>query len=114
MGDASGMFPIDPATHDYDAPMLAGFGAKVSAHRPGLDVAAMLPKVLVAGQDAGTLTAKGAALLDPSGALQSGAPVCPPEGDADTGMVATNASPNAPATSARARRSLRWWCSKSL
>ena len=91
VGDASGMFPIDPATHDYDAPMLAGFGAMVSAHRPGLDVAAMLPKVLVAGQDAGTLTAKGAALLDPSGALQSGAAVCPPEGDAGTGMVATNA-----------------------
>ena len=91
VGDASGMFPIDPATHDYDAPMLARFGEMVAARRPGLDVAALLPKVLVAGQDAGTLTAEGAALLDPTGTLQPGAPVCPPEGDAGTGMVATNA-----------------------
>jgi sugar (pentulose or hexulose) kinase len=91
VGDASGMFPIDPATHDYDAPMLARFGEMVAARRPGLDVAALLPTVLVAGQDAGTLTAEGAALLDPTGRLQPGAPVCPPEGDAGTGMVATNA-----------------------
>ena len=91
VGDASGMFPIDPATRDYDAPMLARFGAMVAARRPGLDAAALFPEVLVAGQDAGTLTAQGAALLDPTGALQPGAPVCPPEGDAGTGMVATNA-----------------------
>jgi sugar (pentulose or hexulose) kinase len=91
VGDASGMFPIDPATHDYDAPMLAQFGEMIAGSRPGLDVARLLPKVLVAGQDAGTLTAAGAALLDPSGALQAGVPVCPPEGDAGTGMVATNA-----------------------
>ena len=91
VGDASGMFPIDPATHDYDAPMLARFGEMVAARRPGLDVAALLPEALVAGQDAGTLTAEGAALLDPTGALQPGAPLCPPEGDAGTGMVATNA-----------------------
>jgi sugar (pentulose or hexulose) kinase len=91
VGDASGMFPIDPATHDYDAPMLKRFGEIVAARRPGLDVAALLPQVLVAGEDAGTLTAEGAALLDPTGALQPGAPVCPPEGDAGTGMVATNA-----------------------
>jgi len=91
VGDASGMFPINPATHDYDAPMLARFGEMVAARRPGLDAAALLPEVLVAGQDAGTLTAEGAALLDPTGRLQPGAPVCPPEGDAGTGMVATNA-----------------------
>ena len=69
----------------------ARFGEMVAARRPGLDAAALFPKVLVAGQDAGTLTAEGAALLDPTGALQPGAPVCPPEGDAGTGMVATNA-----------------------
>jgi sugar (pentulose or hexulose) kinase len=85
------MFPIDPATHDYDAPMLARFGEMVAARRPGLDAAALLPKALVAGEDAGSLTAEGAALLDPTGRLQPGAPVCPPEGDAGTGMVATNA-----------------------
>src|SRR5208283_2721494 len=91
VGDASGMFPIDPATHDYDAPMLKRFGEMVAARRPGLDAAALFPKVLVAGQNAGTLTAEGAARLDPTGALSPGAPVCPPEGDAGTGMVATNA-----------------------
>jgi sugar (pentulose or hexulose) kinase len=91
VGDASGMFPIDPVTHDYDVLMLARFGEMVAARRPGLDVAALLPEVLVAGQDAGTLTAAGAALLDPTGALQPGTPLCPPEGDAGTGMVATNA-----------------------
>ena len=91
VGDASGMFPIDPVTHDYDAPMLERFGAMIAARRPGLDVAALLPKVLVAGEDAGTLTADGAALLDPTGTLQPGIPACPPEGDAGTGMVATNA-----------------------
>ena len=91
VGDASGMFPIDPATHDYDAPILARFREMVAARRPGLDAAALFPNVLVAGQDAGTLTAEGAALLDPTGALQPGAPACPPEGDAGTGMVATNA-----------------------
>ena len=91
VGDASGMFPIDPATHDYDAPMLERFGKMIAAHRPDLDVAALFPKVLVAGEDAGALTAEGAALLDPTGTLQPGIPVCPPEGDAGTGMVATNA-----------------------
>ncbi len=91
VGDASGVFPIDPATHDYDAPMLKRFGEMVAARRPGLDVAALLPDVLVAGEDAGTLTAEGARLLDPTGMLQPGTLVCPPEGDAGTGMVATNA-----------------------
>ncbi len=91
VGDASGMFPIDPATHDYDAAMLARFGAMVAARRPGLDAAKLFPKVLVAGEDAGTLTAEGARLLDPTGTLEPGAPLCPPEGDAGTGMVATNA-----------------------
>lgn len=90
VGDASGMFPIDPATRGYDAAMLARFGEMVAAHAPALDVARVLPEVLVAGQDAGRLTAEGAALLDPTGTLQPGIPLCPPEGDAGTGMVATN------------------------
>ncbi len=91
VGDASGMFPIDPVTHDYDATMLKKFGTMVASRQPGLDVAALLPKVLVSGEDAGTLTAEGAALIDPTGTLKPGTPVCPPEGDAGTGMVATNA-----------------------
>ena len=91
VGDASGMFPIDAATHDYDAPMMKHFGKLVAGHKPGLDAPKLFPKVLVAGEDAGTLTAEGAKLLDPTGKLQAGIPVCPPEGDAGTGMVATNA-----------------------
>ena len=91
VGDASGMFPIDPATRDYDRPMLERFNAMVAARRPGLVAARLFPKVLVAGEDAGTLTPEGAALIDPTGRLQAGVPLCPPEGDAGTGMVATNA-----------------------
>ncbi|MFW7414161.1 xylulokinase [Demequina sp. SO4-18] len=91
VGDASGVFPIDPATGTYDATMLEGFQAMIAERRSGLDVAALLPQVLSAGEDAGSLTAEGAALLDPTGTLAAGAPVCPPEGDAGTGMVATNA-----------------------
>ena len=91
VGDASGMFPIDPTTRDFDEQMLSRFGKMVAARRPGLNAASLFPDVLVAGRDAGTLTAEGAALLDPTGKLQPGTPVCPPEGDAGTGMVATNA-----------------------
>lgn len=89
VGDASGMFPIDSATHDYDAEPLAKFDRLVAERAPGLRLSALLPEVLVAGQPAGELTTEGAALLDPSGALRAGAPLCPPEGDAGTGMVAT-------------------------
>ena len=91
VGDASGMFPIDPATHTYDAAMMTTFGEMIAGLQPGLDATKVFPDVLVAGQDAGTLTEAGAALLDPTGRLQAGAAVCPPEGDAGTGMVATNA-----------------------
>jgi len=91
VGDASGMFPVDPAAHDYDARLLAHYDELVSGVAPGLRLAGLLPRVLVAGEPAGELTAEGAALLDPSGALRPGAPLCPPEGDAGTGMVATNA-----------------------
>ncbi|MFE6735099.1 xylulokinase [Microbacterium sp. NPDC057650] len=86
IGDASGMFPIDSAARDYDQALVDRF----DAHTGG-DLRALLPEVLVAGQDAGTLTPEGAALLDPNGALHPGIPLCPPEGDAGTGMVATNA-----------------------
>ncbi|TFH68274.1 MULTISPECIES: xylulokinase [Cellulomonas] len=89
VGDASGMFPVDPATHDYDADLVARFDAHVGDRLPG-GLRDLFPQVLVAGQDAGALTAEGAALLDPTGTLQAGIPLCPPEGDAGTGMVATN------------------------
>ena len=84
VGDASGMFPI--AAGGYDSGMLDAFERLA----PGLRLPGLLPEVLLAGQPAGALTAEGAALLDPSGALQAGVPLCPPEGDAGTGMVATN------------------------
>jgi sugar (pentulose or hexulose) kinase len=89
VGDASGMFPIDSATHDYDAGLLEKFDRLVSERAYGLQVSQLLPEVLVAGEPAGDLTAEGAALLDPTGALRPGIPLCPPEGDAGTGMVAT-------------------------
>ncbi|MCU1433190.1 MAG: Carbohydrate kinase [Actinotalea sp.] len=91
VGDASGMFPIDPATRRYDARLLEQFDELVAGRRPGVRLEELLPEVLVAGADAGRLTAQGAALLDPTGTLQPGVPLCPPEGDAGTGMVATNA-----------------------
>ena len=91
IGDASGMLPIDPATKDYDATMVQKFDALLAAKGSALRLGAILPRVLSAGADAGTLTAAGARLLDPSGTLQAGCPLCPPEGDAGTGMVATNA-----------------------
>ena len=86
VGDASGMFPIDSSTRDYDAALVARYDA-LAATPP---LTSLLPEVLVAGEDAGSLTADGAALLDPTGALRPGIPFCAPEGDAGTGMVATN------------------------
>jgi sugar (pentulose or hexulose) kinase len=91
VGDASGMFPIDPVAVDYDADLLARYDARVAASAPGLRLAEVLPRVLAAGRPAGGLTDDGAALLDPSGSLRAGIPFCPPEGDAGTGMVATGA-----------------------
>jgi sugar (pentulose or hexulose) kinase len=89
IGDASGMFPIDSATRDYDAEMLEAYSV-VAADRLPASLGQLLPRVLPAGAAAGTLSAEGAALLDPTGALRPGIPLCPPEGDAGTGMVATN------------------------
>ncbi|GAA4606511.1 sugar (pentulose or hexulose) kinase [Actinoplanes octamycinicus] len=90
VGDASGMFPIDVTTGGYDTGMLAQFDELVAGRGVPAPLASLLPAVLPAGEQAGTLTEAGARLLDPSGVLQPGLPLCPPEGDAGTGMVATN------------------------
>ena len=90
VGEASGMFPIDSIIMDYDQSMLDQFDALIADRGYGWKIRDILPKVLVAGQDAGCLTAEGAKLLDPTGKLQPGIPMAPPEGDAGTGMVATN------------------------
>jgi sugar (pentulose or hexulose) kinase len=91
IGDASGMLPIDPKTKNYDAVMVEKFDKLVAPKGFNWKLTDILPKVLPAGADAGKLTAEGAKRLDVSGTLQAGAPLCPPEGDAGTGMVATNA-----------------------
>ena len=96
VGEASGMFPIDSRKLDYDEDMLRKFKGLT-----GLDLRTILPKVLPAGEQAGTLTKSGALFLDPSGTLQPGIPVVPCEGDAGTGMAATNSVRCGPATSAR-------------
>ncbi len=90
VGEASGMFPIDSTIHDYDARRVALFNQRIALENIPWKLESILPKVLVAGESAGTLTAEGAKLLDPSGQLQAAIPLCPPEGDAGTGMVATN------------------------
>ena len=91
LGEASGMFPVDPATKDYDAKMLKKFDrlASKKAKLPW-KLAQILPRALPAGASAGTLTADGAKLLDPTGELAAGAVAAPPEGDVQTGMAATN------------------------
>ncbi len=85
VGEASGMFPIDSSTLDYDENMVQKFNELT-----GLDLRTILPKVLPAGANAGTLTEEGALFLDPGGTLQPGIPAAPCEGDAGTGMTATN------------------------
>jgi sugar (pentulose or hexulose) kinase len=90
VGEASGMFPIDSKTNNYDGRMLEQFNECLKAENIPWKLQDILPKVLVAGDPAGVLTEEGARLLDPSGELQAGTPLCPPEGDAGTGMVATN------------------------
>lgn len=91
LGEASGMFPIDPVSNDWDAARLAKFDALVAPRGLSWKLHDILPAVLPAGRPAGQLTAEGAQLLDPTGTLPAGVPLCPPEGDAGTGMVATNA-----------------------
>lgn len=91
IGDASGMLPIDPETKNYSAQMVEKFNNLIAPKNLGWKLEDILPKVLLAGQNAGYLTEEGVKKLDVSGNLQAGVPVCPPEGDAGTGMVATNA-----------------------
>ena len=91
VGEASGMFPIDSQTGTYDARMVRLFDEAIASKGYGWKLLDILPAVLNAGEDAGSLTAEGAKLLDPTGALEAGALVAPPEGDAGTGMTATNA-----------------------
>jgi sugar (pentulose or hexulose) kinase len=90
VGEASGMFPIDSEKLDYDETMVASFDALPEVAACGWKLRDVLPTVLPAGASAGTLTAEGAKFLDPTGTLQPGVPLCPPEGDAGTGMTATN------------------------
>ncbi|MBR5224839.1 MAG: ATPase [Clostridia bacterium] len=91
VGEASGMFPIDSETGDYDQRMIDLFEERAAKKGYAFRLRSLLPKVLMAGEDAGMLTPAGAKLLDPTGSLEPCAPVAPPEGDAGTGMTATNA-----------------------
>lgn len=91
IGDASGMLPIDPETKNYSAEMVKKFNNLIKPYGFSWTLEDILPKVLLAGENAGCLTEKGAKKLDVSRHLKAGVPVCPPEGDAGTGMVATNA-----------------------
>lgn len=90
VGEASGMFPIDSKTNNYNNEMLEKFSQLDEVKARSWKIDEILPKVLAAGANAGVLTEEGAKLLDPSGTLEAGAVMCPPEGDAGTGMVATN------------------------
>jgi sugar (pentulose or hexulose) kinase len=90
IGDASGVFPIDNAVRTYDSRMLQQFDQLVADNHFPWMLGSILPKVLPAGKQAGILTKDGAKRLDPTGVLNAGIPMCPPEGDAGTGMVATN------------------------
>ena len=91
VGDASGMLPVDSRTGSYNGDMVGKFDELIAARGTRLKLLDILPKALPAGAEAGCLTEAGALLLDPSGRLKAGVPLCPPEGDAGTGMVATNA-----------------------
>ena len=90
VGDASGMFPIDPTTHTYETTFIDKFDALPEVAAQPWKLEDLLPEPLVAGAPAGELTVEGAKLLDPTGTLQPGITLAPPEGDAGTGMVATN------------------------
>ncbi|MDE7271031.1 MAG: FGGY-family carbohydrate kinase [Acetatifactor sp.] len=91
VGEASGMFPIDSGTGNYDAQMMERFDGLIAEKNFGWTLESILPRVLSAGEQGGVLSEEGAKLLDPTGTLQPGVPMCPPEGDAGTGMTATNA-----------------------
>ena len=91
LGEASGVFPVDPQAADWDDARITAFEELVEPRQVGWRLRDILPAVLAAGRPAGRLTAAGARLLDPTGRFAAGVPMCPPEGDAGTGMVATNA-----------------------
>lgn len=91
VGEASGMFPVDPRTEDWDQPRVDQFDQLVARRGLGWKLRDILPGVASAGRCGGTLSVQGAKLIDPTGKLTPGVPLCPPEGDAGTGMVATNA-----------------------
>ena len=91
IGEASGMFPIDSSINDYDQGRLDKFDEKIASYGFPWKIRDILPKVMVAGENAGVLTEEGAKKLDITGNLKAGIPMCPPEGDAGTGMTATNA-----------------------
>ncbi len=90
VGEASGMFPIDSQTNTYDKRMVERFNQQIANRNLPWKLEDLLPQVLMAGDEAGVLTEEGAKLLDLTGTLRAGVPLCPPEGDAGTGMVATN------------------------
>ncbi len=90
IGDASGMFPIDGSSQNFDRHRIELFNSQVAEKNYPWKLEEILPEVVMAGKPAGFLSEEGAKLLDPSGGLQAGIPLCPPEGDAGTGMVATN------------------------
>lgn len=90
VGEASGMFPIDIATGKFNKGMIAQFNELIADKKYAWKLEDIMPGVLNAGEQAGMLTQEGAKLLDVSGNLEAGIPLCPPEGDAGTGMVATN------------------------
>lgn len=90
VGEASGVFPVDVKTGNFNTQMISRFNELISHKTPPWKLEDILPDVLPAGEKAGELTEAGARLLDASGQLQAGIPLCPPEGDAGTGMVATN------------------------
>lgn len=90
IGDCAGMFPIDAKTKNFNLEMVSKFDGLLKQNGISFTLEDIMPRVLLAGEEAGCLTEKGAKLLDPSGDLQAGIPLCPPEGDAGTGMVATD------------------------
>ena len=90
IGDASGMFPIDPLTKSYDAKMCDRFDSLTQGTAVQQKLITLLPEIVPAGENAGVLTESGAKLLDPTGTFGAGVPFCAPEGDAQTGMAATN------------------------
>ncbi len=90
IGDASGMFPIDPVSGGYDEAMMEKFAQLTKDTQFSQKLSDILPKIVAVGECAGTLTENGALLLDPTGTFKAGVPFCPAEGDAQTGMVATN------------------------